>query len=443
MTDRAPLSREIAIAAAAIEALRVGRALPAALDTALAEAARGGPALSGPSHAAVRDMAHLAARGLGLLDALAAALNRRPPSPPLAALQIVALSQLLEPLRAEAIIVDQAVEAARMAPDTAPAAGFLNATLRRFLRERETLLAAARENPVACWNHPRWWIDMVRRDHPQAWQSVLQAADGEPPLTLRVNRRRSSVNAYLGRLEQAGLAAEQVGEQALKLARPVPVETLPGWADGAVSVQDAGAQLAATLLAPRDGERVLDACAGPGGKTTHLLELADCVLTALDVDETRLAPVRENLARLGQHATVLAGDASRPADWWDGRRFARILVDAPCTASGIVRRHPDIRWLRQRRDVATLAARQASILAGLWPLLEPGGKLLYATCSVFALENEAVVSGFLAAHADASRLPLRARFGTDDDLPVAQLLPTSRPGRDHDGFFYALLEKRP
>ena len=204
MTDRAPLSREIAIAAAAIEALRVGRALPAALDAALAAAARTVPALSGPSRAAVRDMAHQAARQLGLLGVLTATLNRRPPSPPLAALQIVALSQLLEPIRAEAIIVDQAVEAARAAPGTAPAAGFLNATLRRFLREREALLVAAREDPVARWNHPRWWVDLVRRDHPKAWQSVLQAADSEPPLTLRVNRRRSSVADYLGGIDWSG-----------------------------------------------------------------------------------------------------------------------------------------------------------------------------------------------------------------------------------------------
>jgi 16S rRNA (cytosine967-C5)-methyltransferase len=443
MTDRAPLSREIAIAAAAIEALKGGRALPAALDAALSAAAQGAPALPDASRAAVRDMAHHAARNLGLLEGLAGALNRRPPAPRLAALQAVALSQLLAPLRAEAIIVDQAVEAARAAADTAPAAGFLNATLRRFLREREALIAAARQDPVARWNHPRWWIDRVRHDHPQAWESVLQAADAEPPLTLRVNARCSTVADYLARLEAAGIAAEQIGEQALRLARAVPVGTLPGWSDGAVSVQDAGAQLAAPLLAPRDGERVLDACAGPGGKTTHLLELADCKLTALDLDESRLAPVRENLARLGQHAAVRVGDATQPAGWWDGQRFARILVDAPCTASGIVRRHPDIRWLRQRRDIATLAARQAAILAGLWPLLEAGGRLLYATCSVFALENEAVVGGFLAAHADAARLPLRARLGAADDQPIAQLLPASRPGTDHDGFFYALLEKRP
>jgi 16S rRNA (cytosine967-C5)-methyltransferase len=441
VTDRAPLSREIALTAAAVEALRAGRALPAALDAALASAGKRGP-LPDASRAAVRDMAHQAARSLGLVEALAARLNRRPPAARLAALQAVALAQLIEPIRAEAVIVDQAVEAARAAPDTAPAAGFLNATLRRFLRERESLLAAAREDPVARWNHPRWWIELLQHDHPSGWQSVLEAAEAPPPMTLRVNRRRATPEQYLARLAEAGIGARQVGEQALTLDKAVAVEALPGWADGAVSVQDAGAQLAAPLLAPAPGERVLDACAGPGGKTTHLLELADCDLIALDVDESRLAPVRENLARLGQQARIVEGDARRPEAWWDGQPFDRILVDAPCTASGIVRRHPDIRWLRRRRDIATLSARQSEILAGLWPLLKPGGKLLYATCSVFASENEAVVAGFLATHADARRLPLRARIGGADET-IAQLLPTSGPLRDHDGFFYALLEKRP
>lgn len=442
MTDRAPLSREIGLAAAAVEALKAGRALPAALDVALAGSGpRHGP-LPATSRAAIRDMAHQAVRRLGLVEALAALLNRRPPSTRLAALQAVALSQLIDPIRAEAVIVDQAVESARAEPATAPAAGFLNATLRRFLRERELLLETARRDPVARWNHPIWWIDQLRHDHPSTWQAVLAQADGPPPMTLRVNRRHGDAAGYLARLAAAGIPARQVGEQALTLDKALPVEALPGWSEGLVSVQDAGAQLAAPLLAPVAGQRVLDACAGPGGKTTHLLEWADCTLTALDLDETRLAPVRDNLARLGQQARVVAGDASQPADWWDGQAYDAILVDAPCTASGIVRRHPDIRWLRRRRDLATLSARQSEILAGLWPLLKPGGKLLYATCSVFSQENEGVVAGFLASHADARRLPLRARIGGADE-PIAQLLPTSGPLRDHDGFFYALLDKLP
>jgi 16S rRNA (cytosine967-C5)-methyltransferase len=442
MSERAPLSREIAVAAAALAALRAGRALPAALDAVIADAAARGGRLPDASRAAVRDMAHEAARRLGLVDALAAALNRKPPSPSLAALQAMALSQLIEPIRAEAVIVDQAVAAARAEPDTAPAAGFLNATLRRFLRERGPLLAAARADPVARWNHPAWWIDVLRREQPLHWQQILEAANSPPPMTLRVNARRRGADEYLGRLAQADIAAHRVGEQAIVLERPMAVDALPGWRDGDVSVQDAGAQLAAPLLGARDGDRVLDACAAPGGKTTHLLELADCRLTALDVGEPRLAPIRENLERLGLRARLVAGDARRPEDWWDGEPFDRILVDAPCTASGIVRRHPDIRWLRRRSDIATLSARQSEILAALWPLLGAGGKLLYATCSVFGGENEAVVSRFIASHSDAARCPLSARIG-DADEPIAQLLPCAMPRREHDGFFYALLEKRP
>jgi 16S rRNA (cytosine967-C5)-methyltransferase len=434
VSGRAPLSREIALAAAAIAGLRSGRSLPVALAASL-------PAdLPPESVAAVRDIAYGTTRRLGLIDALLAKLNHRPPAPALAALQAVVLSQLLEPLRPVAIIVDQAVEAARVS-GSGGAAGFLNATLRRFLREREALMGAVADDPVARWNHPQWWIDELRRDYPDDWQSILSAADAPPPMTLRVNRRRLGVGDCLRRLEAAGWPARQVGAQAVLLERPAPVERLPGWADGDLVVQDAGAQLAAALLSPRPGDRVLDACAGPGGKTTHLLEWADCDLTALDLDESRLAPVRENLRRLGQRARVVEGDAMRPSDWWDGRRFDRILVDAPCTASGIVRRHPDIRWLRRRGDIATLSERQRAILASLWPLLGPGGKLLYATCSVFAAENESVVSTFLSSHPDAVRQFVSARLGERDE-PISQLLPYSSQLRDHDGFYYALLEKR-
>jgi 16S rRNA (cytosine967-C5)-methyltransferase len=406
---------------------------------------------------------------------LARLLNARPPVPRLAALQWVALAQLIDPLRAEGIIVDQAVAAVHeaapagaqsargtqasagakhargSAASAAAMAGFLNATLRRFLREREALLAAARRKDEARWNYPHWWIGQLRAEQPQAWRAILAAGNALPPMTLRVNRRRTDVDDYLARLAAAGRAARRVGPQALVLEAPCAVEALPGWHDGLVTVQDAGAQLAAPLLDPQPGERVLDACAGPGGKTTHLLELADCRVTALDVGEARLRPVRENLARLGlgrpggpdHPVAVVAGDARRPRDWWDGQPFDRILVDAPCTASGIVRRHPDIRWLRRRSDLATLSRTQAEILGALWPLLGPGGKLLFATCSVFRVEGESVVDHFLSERQDATRSRLYWRFGGDVAEPVSQLLPVAEPARDHDGFFYALLEKRP
>ncbi|RPH60930.1 MAG: 16S rRNA (cytosine(967)-C(5))-methyltransferase RsmB, partial [Burkholderiales bacterium] len=330
-----------------MEALAAGRSLQAAVEAVLDDG------LDPASRAAIRDMAYATCRQLGLARELARLVNSRAPAPPVAALQWVALVQLVEPLRAEGIIVDQAVEAARLGAGGATVAGFLNATLRRFLRERESLLATARRKDEARWNFPRWWIAQLRADQPKAWRSILTLGNALPPMSLRVNLHRGGVDDYLAMLGHAGRGARRVGPQALVLDEPCAVDALPGWRDGWVTVQDAGAQLAAPLLDPQPGDRVLDACAAPGGKTTHLLELADCRVTALDVGEARLRPVRENLARLGlgqpggagHPATVVAGDARRPGGWWDGETFDRILVDAPCTASGIVRRHPDIRWL--------------------------------------------------------------------------------------------------
>ncbi len=459
---RAALSRELACAARAIEALVAGRSLPDALDRAI-EAGSAREPLPVASHGAVRDLAYRSCRELGLVRELARGLNAREPAPALAALQWVALAQLVEGVRADAVLVDQAVRAAHALPGGGAVAGFLNATLRRFVREREARLQAARRKPEARWNHPDWWIDRLRRAWPERWRQILEAGNGAPPMTLRVNRRRTSADAYLTRLREQGIGARRIGEQAVVLDDAVPVATLPGWHDGLVSVQDAAAQLAAPFLAPVDGERLLDACAAPGGKTTHLLELADVQLTALDVDPARLRIVRENLERLrfanaapAEHdaaaatgsapadaPTLVAGDASRPSDWWDGRPFDRILLDAPCTASGIVRRHPDVRWLRRRSDLATLSRRQSEILAALWSVLRPGGKLLYTTCSVFPEEGEEVVTRFLGRQRDASRLPLQWCFDGRTPEPVSTLLPVATATRDHDGFFFALLEKRP
>lgn len=444
--QRAPLSRELACAARAIEALAGGRSLPGALDAAIADESARTPPLPDASRSAIRDLAYRTCRELGLVHELAHALNARPPAPALAALQAVALAQLVEPTRPDRVVVDQAVHAAHALPGAAAVAGFLNATLRRFVREREARLDAARRRPEARWNHPDWWIAQLRREYPEQWQRILQVGNGAPPMTLRTNRLRTTADEYRTALVAQGRGARRIGEQAIVLDAPCPVDALPGWREGFISVQDAAAQLAAPLLAPRDGERVLDACAAPGGKATHLLELADCELTALDIDEARLASVRENVERLGLAARapkLVAADARRLADWWDGAAFDRILVDAPCTASGIVRRHPDIRWLRRRSDLATLARRQAEIVRALWPALRPGGKLLYTTCSVFREEGESVVARFLSEQPDAARLALSWRFDGAAEEPVSVLLPTATPTRDHDGFFYALLEKRP
>jgi len=430
-------------AAEALADLLAGHRLPEALDARTALLPPG-------SRAPARDMAYHAARRLGRLRAIAARLNTRRPQPRLAALQLVALAQLLEPVRPAAIVVDQAVAAARSLSrgPGGGAAGFLNATLRRFGRDRGALLAALADEPVACHDHPDWWLQCLTQAYPDRWREIVDAGNARAPMVLRVNRRRTTPEAAIARLRQeAGLDARRVGPEAIALERPAPVEQLPGFAEGEVSVQDAGAQLAAHLLDARAGQRVLDACAAPGGKAAHLLELADVDLLAIDLDPARCARIEDTFVRLRlpvppARAQVRAADALRPQAWWDGRRFDRILLDAPCTASGIVRRHPDVRWLRRRGDVATFAIQQLRMLQALWPLLVPGGKLLYVTCSVFPDEGEAVVSRFVRETADCLRLPLTWTWPDGRSEPVAQLLPRSDGSREHDGFFYACLTQR-
>lgn len=437
---RSALADEMRCASQALAGLAAGERLDHALELAGRE-----HALAPASRPVVRDLAYHAARTWGLCRELARLLNAREPVPAVAALQWLALSQLIDPQRHPATIVDQAVRAARDDPLTAGASGFINATLRTFLRDAPQWLDRARKAPEARWNHPPWWIDVLQADHPQAWQSIAESADRHPPLTLRINPRRTDLPAYLDRLQAAGFSARVVGPQAVIVEPACPVHSLPGWAEGWVSVQDEGAQRAARWLDVQDGHRVLDACAAPGGKSAHLLELFDIRLTALDLKRKRLAQVGEGLARLGLQATLVCGDAADPARWWTGERFDRILVDAPCTASGIVRRAPDARWLRRRGDLATLAAAQRRIVEALWPLLEPGGKLLYVTCSVFKAEGPQVIQSFLRGHPDARELALQegppqgaAAHGAE---PGLQMLPTASPSEDHDGFFYCLIEK--
>lgn len=314
------------------------------------------------------------------------------------------------------------------------ARGFANAVLRNFQRRREELEAAAGADPEARWNLPLWWLKRLQAQYPSDWQAIATAQNAHPPMTLRVNQRRVGVATYLEQLAGAGIAARQSGEWALTLQHPVPVAELPGFFDGLVSVQDLGAQFAAPCLGAADGERVLDACAAPGGKTGHLLELHDLDLVALDSDGGRLDRVRENLDRLGlgttQSTSLVAGDAADTAAWWDGRPFDRILLDAPCTASGVVRRHPDGKWLKRPEDVQQLARQQRRLMDALWPLLKPTGTMLYATCSLFREENADQVAAFLARHADA-------RADTVAATRAGQLL----PGPEMDGFFYARLLK--
>jgi 16S rRNA (cytosine967-C5)-methyltransferase len=299
------------------------------------------------------------------------------------------------------------------------------------LRERSSVAEQIARDRTATHQHPDWWIELLQAAYPDVWQDILAAGNGHPPMCLRVNPRRADVDGYERRLAGHGIRARRCGAQALMLERPMPVERLPRFAEGEVSVQDLGAQRAAYLLDLGAGQRVLDACAAPGGKSAHILELADVALSAIDIDGARAARIAPDLARLGLRAHVLAADACQPEQWWDGQAFDRILADVPCSASGIVRRRPDVKWLRRASDLASFAERQRAMLGALWRLLAPGGKLLYVTCSVFPQENENVVEQFAGAQPGARRLPL------PDDLPAQWL-----PDAEHDGFFYALIEKR-
>jgi 16S rRNA (cytosine967-C5)-methyltransferase len=389
-----------------------------------------------PRQAAARNLAFGSLRLAGRLRHMLGQLSERPLDPPeLLGHLLVGLFELdTEAAPAYAVVNETVANAGQLAPR---ARGFVNALLRNFQRRRPLLAAEAERNESARWNLPGWWLQRLRREWPQDWQRILVSQAQHPPMTLRVNRRRLRRDDYLSRLQALGRAARPLGEDGLRLAEPCPVSELPGFAEGWVSVQDYGAQLAADLLAAADGLRVLDACAAPGGKTGHLLERHDLDLVALDSVPERLARVDDNLHRLGLSAQLLCGDAGRPADWWDGRPFDRILLDAPCTASGVLRRHPDARWLKRGEDAQQLSTEQARLLDALWPLLKPGGKMLYATCSLYRAENADQAAAFLRRHADAGGDPLELPGGFPVEATGGQLLPDD----DSDGFFYARFTK--
>lgn len=395
------------------------------------ELARSTPPEAASGAAARIDLTHGTLRRYGRVQYLVRQLSHRASSDGVVeALLWCALYALESGRYAEYTVVDQAVRACGLL-EKWNAKGYVNAALRGYVRRKAELEAGVAGDEEARYQHPRWWIDAVRRAHPAEWQATLQAANGHPPMCLRINRRRSSVAAYASRLAELQIGARAIGADGLLLERAVPVTRLPGFESGEASVQDAGAQAAVEYLDLLDGIRVLDACAAPGGKTGHVLERATVDLTALDADEARLGRVRSNLERLGLEAQLRVADCTRPETWWDGKAYERILADVPCTASGVARRHPDIKWLRRETDVAAFAARQGRILDALWPLLAAGGKLLYVTCSVFPQENDEVVDAFLARTQDARRLPL-------PDAAAAQRLPDA----EHDGFFYALITRR-
>ena len=435
--DQLPLWRQLQATATVIQAVRNGSSGTSAMD-AVAASLRPG----------VQALAFHVWRNLGRAQALRKQLATKPPPPAVDALLCTALALAWSDSDApydSFTLVNQAVEAAKRQVSTRAQGNFVNACLRRFLRERDALVKVTNQDPVAVWNHPEWWIRRVQHDHPHHWQEMLTEANLQAPMTLRANVRKTSRDSYLARMGEIGLAAKADGPTAICLDAAVPVQRLPGFQEGMASVQDGAAQMAAPLLLQHlpvhPGLRILDACAAPGGKTGHLLELSDAHVIAMDIDPLRCLRITENLTRLGLQATVLTADAAQPSVWWDGQSFDGILLDAPCTASGIVRRHPDVRWLRRESDIAQLAALQKKMLAALWPLLRPGGVLLYCTCSVFSAEGHDQMQTFLAHNTDASLLPSPGHLKPQSRTKM-DAIPDNQ-ARDHDGFFYALLQKRP
>jgi 16S rRNA (cytosine967-C5)-methyltransferase len=404
-------------------------------------------------------------RHLGQAHALRVLLAPKKPVPAADALLIAALALLCAQhsenpppgaVYRDDVIVSQAVEAIKLQRQLAPQASFINACLRRFLRERNALLQSLRGNLEAQFNHPIWWVRQVQKDWPNHWQALLHANSHSAPLTLRINEQKSSVAGMKSALSATEFIVntqmQEVAHTGLELSRSLPVSQLPGYSEGWFSVQDAAAQLAAPLLLQAISEnksakplRILDACAAPGGKTSHLLEWAAArnipvEVIALDVDAQRCERIEENLQRLSLKSRIIVADAAKPADWHDGQPFDGILLDAPCTASGIVRRHPDIPWLRRDTDVAGLAAQQKRLLDALWPLVKQGGALLYCTCSVFKAEGSEQVEAFVAHNTEAQSLPAPGHL-----LPFKRAESSPMPENslgEHDGFFYALLRKR-
>lgn len=396
------------------------------LTDSLADAFRGCPSLSSADRGALQDICYGVLRFRArLYYALRKWLPRPLSDAQIERLLLVALYQLLYTRAAEYAIVNEAVRAAAHYA-RGRFKGLCNAVLRNVLRQRASLLSGIEQDDEAHYNHPRWWIQVVQRVYPDQWSAILDVSNQHPPMVLRVNGRRTTLEASLAALQAADIDAVSVGNGAIWIKRPLNVRDIPGFAEGQLSVQDWGAQQAALRLDLQDGLRVLDACAAPGGKTCHMLERANIDVTALDVSAHRLVRVRENLDRLGLDARLKVGDASQVSAWWDGHLFDRILADVPCSATGVVRRHPDIKWLRSVNEVTQLVRQQADIIDALWSVLASGGKMLYATCSIFPEENGMQLAAFLTRHPDAKC------------VDQEQLLPSE----SHDGFYYALLEKQ-
>ncbi|MDT0618902.1 16S rRNA (cytosine(967)-C(5))-methyltransferase RsmB [Salinisphaera sp. P385] len=423
-----------AAAARAVAGVLQGQSLDAALPAAQAGLAAADQSLAAAlAYGVVRDYRRLATIADGLL--------RRPPPRPVLALILVGFHQLIA-MRIPPHAAVHATVAATGPLKKPQHRGLVNAVLRRFQRESRDRIAALSDDPGVQQSHPDWLVARLRQDWPADWPALLTANNQPAPMTLRVNARRTTRDAYRDRLHAAGMVAHAhpYAAEALMLDTPVGVASLPGFGDGDVSVQDAAAQLAARLLAIEPGMRVLDACSAPGGKAAHCRELFDCELVALDSDPNRLERVAETLDRLGlrEGATLQVADATLADDWWDGRPFDRILIDAPCTGTGVIRRHPDIKWLRRETDSAALAVRQRALLDALWPLLAPGGRLVYATCSVLAIEGGEVVAGFYKDTPAARPVPMTEDWG--EPAGAGRRIAPGEAGMD--GFFYAVIERQ-
>lgn len=426
LTTRAQAARVIAEVLA-------GRSLDRSLDATL-------PSLPEDERPLAQELVYGSVRYFHQLDPLAQRFLAKPFKPKdqeVRGLLLLGLYQLLHTrVPAHAAVAETVAAADGMGKGWAK--GVLNAVLRRCQREQPEVRAWLDRTPETRFSHPSWLIEQLQSDWPTEWQNILAANNARPPMSVRINTRRTSRDTYQEQLRAHGLAAAPARpEGGLILSQPLPVTRLPGFAQGLVSVQDAAAQLAAPWLDVRRGHRVLDACAAPGGKLAHILECApDAEVVALDKDAARLQRVRDTLERLDLRALVREGDAGRPDTWWDRRPFDRILIDAPCSGTGVIRRHPDIKIHRRPTDIAKLREEQGRLLAALWPCLRPGGRLLYATCSVLKNENETVVAAFLVQHPDAREIEL------DVGIPGRvgrQLLPGTE---GMDGFYYACLEKQ-
>jgi 16S rRNA (cytosine967-C5)-methyltransferase len=425
----------LAAAGVIAKVLYQGRSLSALLPPVLAS-------LSPTDRALAQELCYGTLRWQPRLEYLLARLMQKPLKArdnDLHTLLLVGLYQLgFLSMGAHAAVSETVAETEHMGKGWAK--GLVNGILRTYQREQERLAKEIDKNEAARYAHPAWLVERIRAAWPHHWEAVLEANNRRPPFTLRVNQARITRESYLSKLQDAGLSAHASPHTsaAVTLEAPLPVDKLPGFSQGEVSVQDGAAQLAAELLDPREGEHILDACAAPGGKTGHLLERGgDIELEAIDRDEARLLRIHENLDRLGLSAQIRAADLGAPDQWWDGRPYDRVLLDAPCSATGVIRRHPDIKILRRQEDISALVTEQARLLDALWPLLRGGGMLLYATCSILPEENALQILQFLSRHADAEERPIEAAWGHAQSTG-RQILPGED---DMDGFYYACIVK--